>query len=240
MVSAAARRYGRLDPGAVPISEQRGELWTLSYAQHAMAYAAWRLARLDDAARYARECLRIKEQFADQMGIAHVIELLAWITAPTDRPERAATLLGAARQAWQSFGLPLFGSPVFGDAQEACADRLRHELGTARFEAAFQTGIGLTPDRAVAYALGEAAAPESQPAAPTGVPDVDAERALLTRREQQVAQLVSEGLTNKQIAARLVISTRTAESHVEHIMTKLGLSNRAQIASWVGTWSPDR
>ncbi|OLE29122.1 MAG: hypothetical protein AUG44_05305 [Actinobacteria bacterium 13_1_20CM_3_71_11] len=48
-----------------------------------------------------------------------------------------------------------------------------------------------------------------------------------------------------QIAASLVISTRTAESHVEHIMTKLGLSNRAQIASRVGTWSradsePDR
>jgi non-specific serine/threonine protein kinase len=55
----------------------------------------------------------------------------------------------------------------------------------------------------------------------------------LTRRERQVADLVSRGLTNKQIAAKLVISQRTAQGHVEHILTKLGFTSRAQIAAWV-------
>jgi DNA-binding CsgD family transcriptional regulator len=57
-------------------------------------------------------------------------------------------------------------------------------------------------------------------------------RQLLTARERQVVRLIAEGLTNKQVAARLTISERTAESHVEQIRGKLGLHNRAQIAAW--------
>jgi non-specific serine/threonine protein kinase len=54
----------------------------------------------------------------------------------------------------------------------------------------------------------------------------------LTRREAQVADLVARGMSNKQIADKLVISQRTAESHIEHILRKLGFSRRAQIAAW--------
>jgi DNA-binding NarL/FixJ family response regulator len=54
----------------------------------------------------------------------------------------------------------------------------------------------------------------------------------LTAREWQVAQLVTEGLSNKQIATRLAISQRTAESHVENILAKLGFASRTQIAAW--------
>lgn len=55
---------------------------------------------------------------------------------------------------------------------------------------------------------------------------------VLSAREEEVAALVSEGLTNRQIAERLVISERTAQNHVQHILTKLGFSSRSQIASW--------
>jgi DNA-binding NarL/FixJ family response regulator len=47
-----------------------------------------------------------------------------------------------------------------------------------------------------------------------------------------VAALVAEGLTNRQIAQRLVISERTAQNHVQHILTKLGFASRGQIAAW--------
>lgn len=57
--------------------------------------------------------------------------------------------------------------------------------------------------------------------------------ASLTAREREVAALVAEGLTNRQIAERLVISERTAETHVEQIRNKLGFRSRAQIAGWV-------
>jgi DNA-binding CsgD family transcriptional regulator len=54
----------------------------------------------------------------------------------------------------------------------------------------------------------------------------------LTRREREVAAHVAQGLTNKQIAALMHISERTAESHVQHILGKLGLANRTHIATW--------
>ncbi len=57
----------------------------------------------------------------------------------------------------------------------------------------------------------------------------------LTPREREVAVLVGEGLTNRQIAARLYLSERTAQNHVQHILTKLDLPNRGQIAVWVTT-----
>ena len=60
---------------------------------------------------------------------------------------------------------------------------------------------------------------------------------LLSARESQVAQLVARGLTNRQIAETLVVSERTAENHVQHILSKLGLANRTQIAAWVATRS---
>ncbi len=58
-------------------------------------------------------------------------------------------------------------------------------------------------------------------------------RSPLTSREQEIAELVAQGMSNKQIAARLVIAQRTAEGHVEHILTKLGFTSRSQIAGWV-------
>jgi DNA-binding CsgD family transcriptional regulator len=57
----------------------------------------------------------------------------------------------------------------------------------------------------------------------------------LTEREREVAALVARGLSNRQIAERLVLSERTAQNHVQHILGKLGLRNRGQIATWVKT-----
>ncbi len=57
----------------------------------------------------------------------------------------------------------------------------------------------------------------------------------LTARERQIAELVAQGLTNRQIAATARISERTAATHVQHILTKLGFTNRTQIAGWVRT-----
>ncbi len=56
---------------------------------------------------------------------------------------------------------------------------------------------------------------------------------VLRQRETDVARLVADGLSNKEIGARLFISERTVESHVRNIMNKLGFSSRAQIAGWM-------
>jgi non-specific serine/threonine protein kinase len=53
----------------------------------------------------------------------------------------------------------------------------------------------------------------------------------LTRREREVSLLIAQGMSNKEIASKLVISRRTAEAHVEHILVKLGFTSRTQIAT---------
>lgn len=55
----------------------------------------------------------------------------------------------------------------------------------------------------------------------------------LTKRELEVAAMVADGKSNRDIATRLVISARTADSHVEHILGKLGYTSRTQITAWV-------
>jgi non-specific serine/threonine protein kinase len=55
----------------------------------------------------------------------------------------------------------------------------------------------------------------------------------LTRREVEVARLVATGRSNREIAAEFVLSERTVESHVQHILTKLGFTSRAEVAAWV-------
>ena len=81
----------------------------------------------------------------------------------------------------------------------------------------------MTMDEAVRFATG---APPAKAAA-DGNGDLT-----LPSREQQVAVLIAEGLTNPEIAARLRMAGRTADAHVEHIRNKLGLRTRSQIAVW--------
>ena len=114
--------------------------------------------------------------------------------------------------------------------QRDCERRARRALGEAAFQAAYHRGLRLPAGDTVAYALRQP--PEKPPA-----PAVSAE-APLTPRELQVARLIAGGRSNKEIAAGLVISQRTAENHVEHILTKLGFTSRAQVAAWVAASQP--
>ncbi|MFJ7047708.1 ATP-binding protein [Streptomyces sp. NPDC101112] len=91
-----------------------------------------------------------------------------------------------------------------------------------------------------AAGLRDARTPAGSRAPDTAVTSgLPAEPVPLTRRELQVAALVAQGRTNKQIADHLVIARRTAEGHVERILVKLGFRNRSQVAAWFSarSWS---
>jgi non-specific serine/threonine protein kinase len=81
----------------------------------------------------------------------------------------------------------------------------------------------------IAAALGLAA----EPAPPHPQQDLP-----LTRREHEITQLIATGLTNRQIAEQLVIAQRTVDTHVAHILAKLGCSNRAQVAALTSARRP--
>ncbi|WP_432993561.1 ATP-binding protein [Dactylosporangium sp. CA-233914] len=211
-------------------SEAHGDLWVSSWVLLHMGRAAWRLGDHQRARASITECLRIKIRLDERLAIGHCLEHLAWLTAPDD-PERAARLLGAAHGVLHAIGAAVL-SYLRADHDRCIAD-LRAALGEERFAAVFECAAALRFDEAVAEALLD----ESVPAAPAASRAGQRKPPPLTRREHEVAALIAEGLTNKRIAARLVISQRTAEAHVEHIMTKLGFTSRTQIAAMINCGS---
>ncbi|PWK81769.1 putative ATPase [Lentzea atacamensis] len=214
----------RLCVEAKAVGEEHGELWAQAYAIYVLALCAWVSGDFARADQLGRECLRIKRTFHDLLGIVLAIEVLAWIAATQGNAVRAATLLGATSEIWQSVGYPMFGSRYFGAPHGECEAATISALGEQEFRAVFRKGMDLELEEAISFAIGEQLAEETPTsAAPTP----------LTKREQQVADLIAGGMSNKEIAAKLVIARRTAEGHVERILQKLGFTSRAQIATWV-------
>jgi predicted ATPase/DNA-binding CsgD family transcriptional regulator len=215
----------RLCVEAKSVGEEHGELWAQAYAIYVLALCAWVSGDFPRADQFGRECLRIKRTFHDLLGIVLAIEVLAWIAASQGDTARAATLLGATSEIWQSVGYPMFGSRYFGAPHGECEATAISALGDQEFRALFRKGMDLELEDAITFAIGEELEEPPQPIAVAPTP--------LTRREQQVADLIAGGMSNKEIAATLVIARRTAEGHVERILQKLGFSSRAQIATWV-------
>ncbi|MDV6271311.1 response regulator transcription factor, partial [Rhodococcus globerulus] len=136
----------------------------------------------------------------------------------------AAALMGAVQTLLDEIDTPAIRVLGVTDNHEECARVSKLQLGARKFDTEFKKGANLKISEATALALDE------DP--PITVPS-NHDGPSLTKRESEVADLVAQGLTNKAIAAKLVISIRTAQGHVEHILTKLGFSSRAQIAGWV-------
>ena len=86
-------------------------------------------------------------------------------------------------------------------------------------------------EEAVEYALSEEVTPSPDSLSADGRKD-DPLTDRLTRREREVAALVAQGLSNRQIASELHLSERTIGNHVSNILRKLGLASRAQVAAW--------
>ena len=208
------------------IVEPRGGGRHRSLARWLGGLIDWHRGDLEQAAEQEMEALRLQDTWGsdDQFVTAVCLELLAWITVAQQRYRRAATLLGAADARWTDVGTPVTANLQHAGHRSACERQTRDALGDTAFADTVARGRALPYEDAIAYALEE---PRQRPS----TPHEDASTAL-TRREREVADLMAQGLSNREIAGRLVISQRTAESHVEHILTKLGLANRAQVAAW--------
>jgi predicted ATPase/DNA-binding NarL/FixJ family response regulator len=211
----------------IDIATARGETVWWSYALFNRGLVAWRRGDVDAAHHYVQQCLRVAREYeTDDRYRTSAVEMLAWIATRQQQYRRAATLLGAADKLFRDRNVQVASFRVLAADHDACERQVRQALGEVEFSRAFRQGWVSAVSELFAYALDERDQPSPKPSAGV-VP------ALLTRRERQVAELVADGLSNKEIAATLVISQRTAESHVEHILTKLSFTNRAQVAVWI-------
>ena len=173
------------------------------------------------AHRLLSESLSLQRDLGDRPGIAFVLERFAITAAAHAQPERALRLAGAADALREAIGTPL--ATAAREALERSLVSARDGMPAARAAAMWSAGRALPMEQAIALAL----------ASPTPVvPDQQQQDARLSPREREVAILVAHGLSNRDIAERLVVSERTAENHVQRVLNRLGLRSRAQVALW--------
>ncbi|MEU3767488.1 LuxR C-terminal-related transcriptional regulator [Amycolatopsis keratiniphila] len=173
---------------------------------------------LDDGERFIRSALEIDLRASDVLSAAYRVDGLAWVSARREEWVRAAELFGTAATLWERCNAE--PDVAVTAAHRMFYDATRNALGAKRFDLAFADGRRRNPHDALA-------GPEALSAGePADLPP-------LTPRESEIARLVAAGLSNRDIAARLVIARRTVETHLQHISHKLDFANRTQLAVWV-------
>ena len=163
--------------------------------------------------------------------VGQTLHALAVVSQAEGDLARAARLYGCAEATLEPFGIPYYQYAI---ADETVLGRsivaVLRELGPQAFAAAWAEGRRTPVEAMIDHALGRE--PLALPAPPS--PRVkDAGIGPLTSREWEVARLVTQGLSNREIGKALAISERTVDAHVQHIFDKLGFNSRTQVAAWV-------
>ncbi|MEU6200961.1 LuxR C-terminal-related transcriptional regulator [Streptomyces sp. NPDC047061] len=208
---------------AIRISDDKGEAWGRAQALWTMAMDHWRRG---DPQQVAADLLHEAMALTPEVdGPLHAIgaETLAGLALSTGRHTEAARMLGRAAAVRQVMGS---GAEAFAGRADCPAREYRsiaeHALGAEAFQQAFDEGW---------------TSPVVSGSVRSDALDLQAPRrgvspTRLTPREAQVALLIAKGMTNKEIAASLVVSPRTVDGHVERLFGKIGVKSRAQIAVW--------
>jgi DNA-binding CsgD family transcriptional regulator len=209
----------------VALSEECGESWCRGYQLNFLAQACWLRGDRDKAEALAREAVVHKHAIDDRNGMTMTLETLAWMAAERGAHEQAAILLGSAQRVCDSSSLTLI--ELYRQQHERSVSAVVAGIGRKALDAAFARGRAMTIDEGIAFAVEEQRPAKPAPRA-QAAPDAE-----LTGRQLEVARLVADGLTNRQIADKLFLSERTVETHVTNILNRLGLSSRLRLTRWL-------
>nr|WP_231584550.1 LuxR family transcriptional regulator [Mycobacterium haemophilum] len=190
--------------------------WHLMVALTTRARVAIAQAELEQARNDLHTALACGADIQAYFGMPDCIELLAGLIGETSSHE-ATRLFGAASALRRRTGEVRF--KTWNAAYEAAVAALRDAMGDEDFNSAWAEGAALPIKEAIVYAQ-RGRGKRKRPA--SGWES-------LTPAERNVVQLVSEGLSNKDIAKRLFVSVRTVHTHLTHIYTRLGINSRVQL-----------
>jgi predicted ATPase/DNA-binding CsgD family transcriptional regulator len=218
--------------GLARAAEAGGELWSASYMHYTSGLALFQREDFAQSAAAEYRALVLKSELGDIMGIAHCLEVLAWLAARQQRYDRSAWLLGAASELWRRTGRRVSGNPVLEEFHQLAAGAARTALGSDRYAIRHERGAGYPLDELITAAANDAD-DLGRTAAERAAASAQAPPGPLTSREHEIALLVGAGLSNREVAHQLMISKRTVDAHIEHIFTKLGVTSRVQLATWL-------
>lgn len=209
---------------ALDVAVEAGDDYGVVGAQYIFGWVETLSGRAEAARRRFIMALDLVAE-GDALSMAQQVEGIAVAGAAAD-PRRAVIMFGAASRLRDEVETPIqlpwsiWLDPAMAEARAALPDRIADKawkagraLSSAKLRAlAHEVPGGTRSDKASGPAAG------------------------LSKRELEVARLVASGMTSRTIAERLFLSERTVESHLEHILTKLGFSSRVQVAGWVAEY----
>lgn len=212
------------------ITREHKENWTRSWALVALGLSLFLSGDVKASADRLSEAIQIKAEFSDLFGLAMAVEFLSWARSDEGNHHDAAIMFGGLEPLWAFTGVTLMGSPQLLEIRAVRQADTERALGSQVFSTLVQEGREMRVGETVSYILRQKGESKEVLKAVDNEPPSSL-RSLLTRREFEVAKLITQGLSNKEIAAKLIIAPRTAEAHVAHIMTKLNCSSRSAVAA---------
>lgn len=227
-LAGQSERAAALLDESIQIAREVGQTWAEATGLTYRGLIALEVAENPPkAAAHVRAALPLAPKVSDAWVTVHLLELAAWLAAGDVRTiSSAASLFAASNGLREQIGASLH--PAFAAGHERWLAHLR-EVNEEDGRAASESSR-VDPDESLQVATRVVRQLE-KPFAPRTRALADVGR--LSAREREIAVLVAEGLTSREIADRLIVAERTVETHVDHIRAKLGVRSRAQIGVWV-------
>lgn len=209
---------------SLAIRREHGHKWGMAASLGSLGWVALRQQDFKRMRAILEESIAIRVEVGDKGGIAWCLEKLAEAKVQQSRFQDAARIFGQA----EALRAPI--RSVIDPADQPEYDRiisgLRSALGEKTFAALWAEGAALRLEEAIDWAL-------SDPAASSETPQAEKETfGGLTAREREVAALIAQGKSNREIAAAMTVGVKTVETYVTRILHKLGFDSRVQIATW--------
>jgi len=220
-------RASSLAQESLSIYREMGDPWYSAWSLHLLGRIETQRGEMPAALTYYQQSLALNQQVGEKWMTPFNLEGLAGVVATQGALRWAAQLWGAAEALREAIDVPRL--PVDRRGYEQAVTTVRTQLGEEAFATAWAEGRTMSPEQAL-VAPGQVAlsAPTQgqrtlspTPASPPSYPDG------LTTHEVEVLSVVAQGLTNEQVAERLVISPRTVDTHLTSIYSKIGISSRA-------------
>jgi predicted ATPase/DNA-binding CsgD family transcriptional regulator len=216
---------------AIPILEEalstvqlQGEASFHSCILGALGLARLGLGDIEHAESLLLEALRISQELDYTEIIAQALEYLGQAAWQKGEKQKAVNILGAAAAERERSGI-ISWNPDLDHA------KMMQELGQKAIQSAQKIARELSTEASVRWALSPEHNTGTSPATDI-LPVSSSPSELLSPRELEIAQAIAQGLSNRDIALKLHVSVRTVDAHVHHILNKLDLTSRSQIAVW--------
>ncbi len=195
----------------------------LASVLHNLGHTCLHLGEIQRANDLFRESMELQQAQDNKPGMTECLLGFAALAMALDMPIAGARLLAAVVEVGGQRLISTWAATRM--EYEYNLELVRARLTEAQFQAEQAAGRRYTLEQAAAYA-------QSLPFSGTASPSDGKKPGDLTRREREIAALIAQGRSNGEIANELVLSKRTVEKHIAHILWKLEITNRSQIVRW--------